>query len=164
MNYKEHWNKAYSRVDESQLGWYEIDVSPTIQLIKKAGIGPGSRLLTVGAGSTTLIDTLLEHGYDNSAQVQVKGAVIIPPVYIAPDAVFERAVVGPYVNVCSGAVIRDVIVRNSLVGPQATIEDIYLEGSLIGEKAQVKGRPTRLNIGNAATAGIEYTVDESFSY
>ena len=41
------------------------DVSPTMQLIKKAGIGPGSRLLSVGAGSTTLIDTLLEHGYDN---------------------------------------------------------------------------------------------------
>lgn len=65
MNYKEHWNKAYSRVDETQLGWYETDVSSTIKLIKKAGIGPGSRLITVGAGSTTLIDTLLEQGYDN---------------------------------------------------------------------------------------------------
>ena len=34
----------------------------------------------------------------------------------------------------------------------ALIQDIYLEGSLIGEKAQVKGQPTRMNIGNAATA------------
>ena len=65
MNYKEHWNKAYERVSADQLGWYEKDVSPTMQLIKKAGIGPNSRLLSVGAGSTTLIDTLLEHGYDN---------------------------------------------------------------------------------------------------
>ena len=65
MNYKEHWNKAYERVSPDQLGWYEKDVSPTMQLIKKAGIGPSSRLLSVGAGSTTLIDTLLEHGYDN---------------------------------------------------------------------------------------------------
>lgn len=65
MNYKEHWNKAYERVSADQLGWYEKDVSPTMQLIKKAGIGPSSRLLSVGAGSTTLIDTLLEHGYDN---------------------------------------------------------------------------------------------------
>lgn len=65
MNYKDHWNKAYTRVNETQLGWHETDVSPSMRLIKKAGIGPGSRLLSVGAGSTTLIDTLLEHGYDN---------------------------------------------------------------------------------------------------
>ena len=65
INFKLHWDKAYARVDESKLGWYEDDVSATMRLIKKAGIGPGSRLLTVGAGSTTLIDTLLEHGYNN---------------------------------------------------------------------------------------------------
>ena len=65
MNYKDHWNKAYARVNETQLGWHETDVSPTMSLIKKAGIGPGSRLISVGAGSTTLIDSLLEHGYDN---------------------------------------------------------------------------------------------------
>jgi cyclopropane fatty-acyl-phospholipid synthase-like methyltransferase len=65
MNYKDHWNKAYARVNDTQLGWYESDVSSSIRLIKKAGIGPGSRLLSVGAGNTTLIDTLLEHGYDN---------------------------------------------------------------------------------------------------
>ena len=64
MNYKDHWNKAYARVNETQLGWHETDVSPTMSLIKKAGIGPGSRLISVGAGSTTLIDSLLEHGYD----------------------------------------------------------------------------------------------------
>ena len=65
IDFKQHWNKAYARVDETQLGWYEADVSPSMQLIKKSGIGPGSRLLSVGAGSTTLIDALLGHGYDN---------------------------------------------------------------------------------------------------
>ena len=65
IDFKKHWNKAYATVDETQLGWYEPDVSPSMQLIKKAAIGPGSRLLSVGAGSTTLIDALLGHGYDN---------------------------------------------------------------------------------------------------
>jgi cyclopropane fatty-acyl-phospholipid synthase-like methyltransferase len=65
IDYKQHWNKAYARVDESKLGWYEDDVSPSMRLIQKANVGPASRLLSVGAGSTTLIDTLLEHGYTN---------------------------------------------------------------------------------------------------
>ena len=65
IDFKQHWNKAYTRAKPNQLGWYEPDVSPSMRLIKKAGIGPGSRLLAVGAGSTTLIDALLEHGYNN---------------------------------------------------------------------------------------------------
>jgi len=65
IDFKQHWNKAYARVDETKLGWYEADVSPSMQLIQKANVGPASRLLSVGAGSTTLIDALLEHGYNN---------------------------------------------------------------------------------------------------
>ena len=65
IDIKSHWNKVYARVDETKLGWYEADVSPSMRLVKKAGIGPGSRLLSVGAGSTTLVDALLGHGYDN---------------------------------------------------------------------------------------------------
>ena len=88
--------------------------------------------------------------------------VIVPPCYVAPDATIENAVVGPYVAVSSGAVIRNAVVRNSLVDAGAIVEDILLEGSLIGQEAHVTGRPTRLNIGNSATTGIEYTVDASW--
>ncbi|MBN1582856.1 MAG: NTP transferase domain-containing protein [Anaerolineae bacterium] len=107
---------------------------------------------------------LLEHGCDNSAQVQARDSVIVPPVHIAADAVIKNAVVGPYVNICSGATVQNAIVCNSLIDIQAVVKDIFLEGSLIGEKAQVIGQPTRLNIGNAATTGTKYEVDESFSY
>jgi glucose-1-phosphate thymidylyltransferase len=105
---------------------------------------------------------LLDHGCDNSDQVQCPGGLIVPPCYVAPDATLENAVVGPYAAVSSGAVIRNAIVQNSLVDADAVVEDILVEGSLIGEKAQIKGRPTRLNIGNSATAGIEYQVDASW--
>ena len=65
IDFKLHWNKTYTRVDETQLGWYEDDVSPSMRLIQKANVGPASRLLSVGAGSTTLVDALLSHGYNN---------------------------------------------------------------------------------------------------
>ena len=105
---------------------------------------------------------LLEHGCDNSAQVSAPRGVIVPPVYVAPDATVESAVVGPYVNVATGAVIRNAVVRNSIIEEGAVVEDVFLEGSLIGTKAHVKGTPTRLNIGHSATAGLEYRVDESW--
>lgn len=106
---------------------------------------------------------LLDHGFDNSAGVEARTSVIIPPVYVAPDAVIENTVLGPYANVCSGAAIRNAIVRNSLIDAQSTVEDIYLEGSLIGEHAHVRGQASHLNIGDAATVGFEYVADESFA-
>jgi glucose-1-phosphate thymidylyltransferase len=83
-------------------------------------------------------------------------------VHVAPDAVIEDSIVGPYVDVSAGARIRSSIVRNSIIDVNAVVEDIFLEGSLVGEKAQIKGRPSRMNIGNTASAGFEYTVDESW--
>lgn len=65
VDMRKHWDLAYSNSSEKNLGWYETDLSPTLNLISKAATGPSARVLNVGAGSTTLIDTLLEQGYDN---------------------------------------------------------------------------------------------------
>jgi glucose-1-phosphate thymidylyltransferase len=129
----------------------------------------GARLITqtvdvwqdTGKPETTLQANryLLDHGCDNSAALRPARGLVLPPCNIAPDAKIENAIVGPYASVSAGTLIRNAIVRNSLIDANAVVEDIYLEGSLIGENARVKGQPSRLNIGNAATAGIEYTVD-----
>jgi glucose-1-phosphate thymidylyltransferase len=106
---------------------------------------------------------LLDHGCDNSASVSTVGGAIVPPVYVAPDAVIEHAVVGPYANVGSGATIRHAIVTNSIVEAKAVVEGILLEGSLIGEQAQVRGQPTHLHIGHSAAVGLEFKMDESWT-
>jgi glucose-1-phosphate thymidylyltransferase len=122
------------------------------------------RWLDTGKPETTLHANrfLLDNGMDNCDQVQAWRSVLVPPVHIAPDAVIEDSVVGPYVDVGAGARVRSAIVRNSIIDAYAVVEEISLEGSLIGEKAQIKGQASRLNIGNAAAAGLEYTVDESW--
>jgi len=65
IDFKEHWNKAYSSKPVDKLGWFEDDVSATIKLVEKSGISASDRVLNVGAGSTTLIDKLLAKGYSN---------------------------------------------------------------------------------------------------
>jgi glucose-1-phosphate thymidylyltransferase len=122
------------------------------------------RWLDTGKPETTLHANryLLDNGHDNSGQVSTWRSVLVPPVHVAPDAVIEDSVVGPYVDVGAGARIRNAIVRNSIIDAKAEVEDIFLEGSLIGPSAKVRDLPTRLNVGNSAAVGLEYNVDESW--
>ncbi len=62
---KTHWNKVYLKKEVESLGWYEEKPQPSIELIKKSGIGKDALLLNVGAGATTLVDELVEQGYNN---------------------------------------------------------------------------------------------------
>lgn len=64
-NFKEHWNTAYSNNPMEKLGWFETDLSPSLELISKTGLPNSARILNVGSGSTVLIDALLELEYRN---------------------------------------------------------------------------------------------------
>ena len=62
---KAHWNKVYSKSPEEKLGWYETDLSPSLNLISEAQAHPADRILIVGAGSTRLVDELSKKGFLN---------------------------------------------------------------------------------------------------
>jgi cyclopropane fatty-acyl-phospholipid synthase-like methyltransferase len=61
---KTHWNSAYGNED-SQLGWFESDPEQTMRLIEKCNLSKEATILNVGAGTTLLIDALLDKGYSN---------------------------------------------------------------------------------------------------
>tara|TARA_R110002012_G_scaffold322106_1_gene555829 strand:- start:12610 stop:13233 length:624 start_codon:yes stop_codon:yes gene_type:complete len=65
MNYIEHWNSVYDSKTDEQLGWYEAMPEKTMQLIEDCNLQPHATILTVGAGTTTLIDELLKKGFTN---------------------------------------------------------------------------------------------------
>lgn len=79
---------------------------------------------------------------------EIPGSLIHPPVAVDPGAVVEASVIGPYVSVAEGARIVRSVVSNSIVNRNATVEQVVLEGSLIGERAYLRGRPTRVNLGD----------------
>lgn len=78
------------------------------------------------------------------------GCVFIPPVHVDPTAVVEHSVIGPYASISKGAVVRNSIVRDSIVSDSATVADIALDRSIIGENAEVTGRFSSINIGDAS--------------
>ena len=79
-----------------------------------------------------------------------EGAVIIPPAFVAENAIIERSVIGPYTTVASGATVIDSVVRDSIISDGATVTASTLEQSIIGNNAIVKGKFSRLNVGDSS--------------
>lgn len=64
QNLKGHWDAVYQKEDE-KLGWYEPNPKKTLSLITITNLPKDAAILNVGAGTTTLIDKLLDLGYTN---------------------------------------------------------------------------------------------------
>ena len=62
---KEHWESIYDHKAVEKLGWYESNPSPSIRLIEQCKLPKTAKILNVGAGATTLVDELLQLGYQN---------------------------------------------------------------------------------------------------
>ncbi len=82
--------------------------------------------------------------------MKLKDSIIIPPVFISDSAIIERSVIGPYASVADGAVVRDSILRNSIISFNAKVVSSLLEESIIGNDADVKGHFHKLNVGDSS--------------
>jgi SAM-dependent methyltransferase len=65
MDWKSHWTKIYEGKVETELGWYEAYPKDTIHLINSLNLSKYAEIFLAGAGATTLIDYLLEDGFQN---------------------------------------------------------------------------------------------------
>lgn len=101
------------------------------------------RLLGLGYGSKNAIDR--SYAEDFTA---------LPPVFIHEDAVVDSSVIGPYVSIGPGAVVRHCILKNSIIDAGARLENCLLDGALIGENTTVTGRRTRLFLGDDSIVEI----------
>jgi glucose-1-phosphate thymidylyltransferase len=85
-----------------------------------------------------------------SAPNPIQGTVIIPPAFISSKAHVERSVIGPYTTVAAGAKVVDSVVKDSIISDGATVTASMLEQSIIGNNAIVKGKFSRLNVGDSS--------------
>ncbi len=78
--------------------------------------------------------------YDNS--------IIIHPVHIGPDCELTNSIIGPYVTLGANTKLEHAIVSDSIIGDYATIHDIVLRNSVVGNDASIGGLRQSLNIGD----------------
>jgi len=64
-NSKQHWENVYSKNDWKTLGWYEENPKPSLDLIDLCNLKQDANILNVGAGTTTLIDSLINKGFNS---------------------------------------------------------------------------------------------------
>jgi len=92
---------------------------------------------------------LLENGRNNFPETaQCEGAVVIPPVFIHPTAKVSGSIVGPYVSLGAGCQVERSILSDSILEDEAVVKDVILENSLIGRRAHIQRRAGVINAGD----------------
>lgn len=76
--------------------------------------------------------------------------IVNPPVYIPDSARIENSIIGPNVSVGEKAVIRNSILRDSIINHEALVENDLLINSIIGGKAAVRGAFKKVNVGESS--------------
>ena len=76
MNCKTHWEQAYATRPPEQLGWYRPHLESSLALIAGAGLRPGSMVIDVGGGASTLVDDLLDRGYERITVADLSAAAL----------------------------------------------------------------------------------------
>ncbi len=94
---------------------------------------------------------LLDHGRDNSGEVDKKeGVTITPPVYIHPNAEISDSKIGPFVSIGAGCKVAISVIEDSILEDDAQVTGAKLTSSIIGARAQVYGLEGIINIGDDA--------------
>jgi len=106
--------------------------------------------------SEALLDTnryLLENGRANfNENGTFDDNVIIPPVFIHPDARVNTSIIGPHVSIGPGSIIQNSTIRDSILSQGAHITNAQLEGSLLGYDVVVNGMKGKFNLGDNSWA------------
>ncbi len=98
---------------------------------------------------------LLDHGHDNSAQINADDYIIIPPVNIHPSAKITHSIIGPHATIAANCLVENSIIRDSIIDEGASIQDATLAQSLIGREARVTAKFRAFNVGDSSEVGFE---------
>lgn len=63
MDRKAHWDHVYRTVATDQASWFQAEPAVSLRLIRQVAPDPAAAIIDVGGGASTLIDHLLEAGY-----------------------------------------------------------------------------------------------------
>jgi len=67
----EHWETVHSTKATEGVSWWQDDDAVWVDLVERTGAGRHAHVVDVGSGSSTLVDALLERGYDDVTLVDL---------------------------------------------------------------------------------------------
>jgi len=76
MDARTHWEKIYTTKAPDQVSWYRPHLETSVSLITRAAKDRTASIIDVGGGESTLVDDLLEQGFQNITVLDVSQAAI----------------------------------------------------------------------------------------
>jgi 2-polyprenyl-3-methyl-5-hydroxy-6-metoxy-1,4-benzoquinol methylase len=76
METKTHWEKVYHTKTATQVSWYQLHPSLSLQHIQNTGVGKTGHIIDVGGGASTLVDHLLDDGFHHVAVLDISAAAL----------------------------------------------------------------------------------------
>lgn len=73
---KAHWESVYSDKKSTEVSWYQQHPEVSLDLIKATGIDASARIIDIGGGASTLVDFLLDAGYQNLSVLDIAHSAI----------------------------------------------------------------------------------------
>ncbi|HGJ64430.1 TPA: nucleotidyltransferase [bacterium] len=105
----------------------------------------------------TLLDTNRELlSANNKVFSKTKNSVIIPPVFIDKNVTIDNSIIGPFVSIASGAVIKESIIRNSIIDDNARLKSVRIKDSIVGHDSVMNGGFKKINLGASSQMNEDY--------
>lgn len=71
-----HWQNVYATKQANEVSWFTPHLDISLNLLSKAGLHAGSRLIDIGAGASTLVDDLLDRGLEQITVLDISAAAL----------------------------------------------------------------------------------------
>jgi 2-polyprenyl-3-methyl-5-hydroxy-6-metoxy-1,4-benzoquinol methylase len=76
IDVKTHWEKVYKTRAPESVSWYRPHLETSLALIQRTGAGFRSAIIDVGGGESTLVDDLVQHGYQDLTVLDISETAI----------------------------------------------------------------------------------------
>lgn len=86
-----------------------------------------------------------------SPTAKVENSVIIAPCFIGKDVIIKNSVVGPHVSLEAGVVVEDSRITNSIVQEQSILKNVQLGNSMLGKNVTYIEKQGELSLGDFST-------------
>jgi len=76
MESKDHWESVYETKAADAVSWYAPHLDDSVAYIRRTGVPLSARILDVGGGESTLVDDLLEAGYEQVSVLDISSKAL----------------------------------------------------------------------------------------
>ena len=73
---QQHWERIHGAKAPADVSWYRPHLERSLAFIEGAGLARNARIIDVGGGASTLVDDLLDRGYNDVTVLDISSAAI----------------------------------------------------------------------------------------